>query len=436
MKLTDEDRRKLDGARGVAVQHAMEHLVKMGEAFDAEELVDLHSVHVFSDYRTIGDGGLEFYEKLVKMGAKITLPSSCEPISLDLIHKDEFDWPAEYEEKQLRINDALRSLGVNLSYSCTFYLTHNVAKRGENLAWIEGNATGFANSVIGAFGNREDSITCPLAGIAGRMPKYGMLDPRNRVGQCLVEIDPGVFNGFGGQGLTSADFSALGAVIGDWAYDRIPVVTGMPKHLTNEQLKALVSACSPAMTTTLMLLVGISPEAPTLEAAFGGKVPAKVPRLKVDLSDVRTMYEKLSNTTKDDVDVVVSGCPLKTIYEIQEVVRLLEGKRVKESVKFYIHTDHSTWSLAKEAGLVDKISSAGALLTRDTCEFCMPVETMYGPGTVIATDSMKMRRLVAGAGKPTWRFGSLKDCVNAAITGKFKTTRWAERTDARTLEVV
>lgn len=431
MDLDDLDKRKLDGKLGPAVQHAMEHLVKMGEAFDAEKLVDVHSVHVFADYRTIGDGGLAFYEKLVDMGGSISLPSSCEPISLDLLNTKEFNWPAEYEKKQLRINDALRTLGVNLSYSCTFYLTHNVAKRGENLAWIEGNATGFANSVIGARGNREDSITSPLAGIAGRIPQYGLLDPANRVGECLIEIDPRVASLLGGPGMNSADFSALGMVIGDWAYDKIPVVTGLPRHLTNEQLKALMSTCSPALTTTLLLLVGISPEAPTVEAAFGGAIPRNVRRFRVELDDIRKAYDQLSNTRKEDVDVVISGCPLKTIYEIQEVARFLDGRRVKDGVKFYIHTDHSTWSLAKESGLVDRITAAGALLTRDTCEFCMPVETMYGPETVIATDSMKMRRLVAGAGKPTWRFGSLVDCVNAAITGKFKSTRWTLRSGER-----
>lgn len=427
MRLTDLDKRKLDGGLGPAVQHAMEHLVKMGDAFDAEEFVDLHSVHVFSDYRTIGDGGLEFYQRLADMGAKFTLPSSCEPISLDLEHKDEFDWPAGYEEKQQGIIEALRRMEVNLSYSCTFYLTHNVARRNDNLAWIEGNATGYANSVVGARGNREDSITAPLAGIARRIPKYGLLDPANRKGHCLIDINPALFDGFGAQGMVSADFSALGMVIGDWAYDRIPVITGMPKHVTNEQWKALVSNCSPALTTTLMLFVGISPEAPTVEAAFGGAIPKDVPRFRIENSHIRKAYEQLSNTPKDDVDVVMSGCPLKTIYEIQEVARLLEGRRVKQNVKFYVHTDHSTYSLAKEAGLIDKISAAGAMLTRDTCEFCMPVETMYGPDTVIATDSMKMRRLVAGKGKPTWRFGSLVDCVNAAVTGKFRSTRWVER---------
>lgn len=424
MRLTDEDKSKLDGDYGPAVQHAMEHLIKLGEAFDAEEMVDLHAAHIFADYRTLGDGGIEFYENLVSLGAKMGVITTCEPISLDLLHKDEFNWPDGYVEKQTRIIDAMREMGVVLSFSCVHYLTQNIVRYGENVAWIEGNSTGFVNSVVGARGNREDSITSPLASIAKRIPKHGILDPKNRVGQCLVEIDPDLAGRLGGEGQTTGDYEALGAIIGDFAYDRIPVVTGLAPDLTKEALKALVSACSPAMTTTLLLLVGISPEAPDVETAFRGPVPADVDTLHVDRKMLRQAYEELSNTTRDDVDVVVSGCPFKTISEIQEVVNLLDGRKVKDGIKFYVHTDHTTWSLADEMGLVQKIKDAGALLTRDTCEFCMPLETMFGPETNIATDSMKMRRLVAGPGKPTWRYGALSDCVNAAVTGKFSLPNW------------
>ena len=32
--------------------------------------------------------------------------------------------------------------------------------------------------------------------------------------------------------------------------------------------------------------------------------------------------------------------------------------------------------------------------------------------------------LLAGDGKPTWRYGTLTDVVDAAVTGKFKPSRW------------
>lgn len=424
MRLSDADKRKLDGEEGPAVRHAMEHLVKMGEAFEAEEMVDLHSCHLLSDYRTMGEGGLEFYEQLVEWGGIMRVPTTCDPMSMDMKNMDKFDWPEGYPEKQTRISDAFRNLGVALTFSCTPHLGHNVPKFGENLAWVEGNATGYANSVLGARGNQEDSITAPLAGIAGRTPKFGLLDPENRVGECLVEIDPNLMERLGGDGRRAGDFSALGMIIGDFAYDRVPVVTGLRPNLETEELKAMCSACSPALIGTLMFLVGISPEANTVEEAFGGKVSKDVDRLWVDAGTMRQAYEQLSNTTKEDVDVVMSGCPFKTIYEIQEVVEQLGDDKVKEGVKFIIHTDRVTYVLAEHMGLVDRIVDAGALLTTDTCEYCMPIENMYGPDTVIAADSMKMRRLVAGEGKPTWRYGTLTDCVNAAITGKFRPTHW------------
>lgn len=424
MRLTDDDKKKLDGSFGPAVQHAMEHLVRFGEALGAEEMVDLHTVHVFTDYRTIGDGGMNFYERLAEMGARVSLPSSCEPMSMDRLHMDEFDWPEGYEEKQTRICNALKAIGIRPTFSCTFYLNANVPKFRSNLAWIEGNATGYANSVIGARGNREDAITAPLAGIAQRIPKYGMLDPKNRVGQCLVELDPSLHERIGGSGRRTADYEALGAIIGDFAYDRIPVVTGLPPYMENEELKSLVSACSPAMTTTLMLLVGISPEARTIEEAFGGTVPKKVDTLRVTIDDLRAMYEKLDEVKKEDVDIVMSGCPFKTIAEVEEVADQLDGQKVADGVKFYIHTDRITFNLAKEMGFLARIEAAGAILTTDTCTWCMPVETMFGPDKVIASDSMKMRRLLAGAGKPDWRYGSLTELVGAAVTGKFKSSRW------------
>lgn len=424
MKLSDSDNRKLDGEEGPAVQHAMEHLVKLGEAFRAEEMVDLHSCHLLSDYRTVGDGGIEFYEMLADWGTKMRVRTTCDPMSMDLRNADRLQWPDGYEEKQNRIVDAFRRLGVAMTFSCIPHLGNNIPRFGENLAWIEGNATGFANSVLGARGNREDTITSPLAGIAGRMPKYGMLDPKNRVGDCLVEIDPHLMERMGGDGRRCADFEALGMLIGDFAYDRIPVVNGLRSDLHNEELKAMCAACSPAMTTTLMLLVGVSPEARSVEDAFGGTVPKDVDTLHIGRDDLRKAFQDLSNTQKQDVDVVMSGCPFKTIFEIQEVVEQLGDRKVKDGLTFLIHTDRATWILAEDMGLVKKIDDAGALLTTDTCEYCMPVEHIWGPDTVIASDSMKMRRLIAGEGKPTWRYGTLTDCVDAAITGQFKPSDW------------
>ena len=50
MQLSDRDVMMLDGGAGQAAQEAMKHLVKLGEAFEADEMVDVDSVHLFTDW--------------------------------------------------------------------------------------------------------------------------------------------------------------------------------------------------------------------------------------------------------------------------------------------------------------------------------------------------------------------------------------------------
>ena len=53
-----------------------------------------------------------------------------------------------------------------------------------------------------------------------------------------------------------------------------PVFTGIPSNPTLEQLKALSAALAASGGVSMFHAVGVTPEAPSLEAAFGG---AKVP---------------------------------------------------------------------------------------------------------------------------------------------------------------
>ncbi|MDV6247077.1 aconitase X catalytic domain-containing protein [Rhodococcus opacus] len=423
MKLSDHDKRMLDGEEGPAVQEAMEFLVKFGEGFEADEMVDVHSAHLFADTHTVGRAA-EIYTRMAELGGKVRVPTTTEPISFDPEYPDDFKLPEDYPERQRLLMAALRQMDAILAHSNTIYLTQNIPKIGENLAWIESSAAGWANSVIGARANREGAITCLMAALTGRIPKHGLLDERNRKGQILIEIDPGVIDQLGGRGTWLADYHALGFAIGSLAYDRIPVITGLPSHLTNEQLKAICSICSPVYTGALLLMVGISPEAPTVEAAFGGTIPKDVETHRVGMQDVKDAYEKIRSSYAKEITGVLSGCPFKSINELQEVAELLDGKQVRDDVWVWITTDPSTRELARNSGIAQRIEASGAKLYAGTCHFMQPVAASMGPEHVIATDSMKMPLLLAGPGKPQWLYGTLKDCIAAATTGKFIETRW------------
>ena len=55
--------------------------------------------------------------------------------------------------------------------------------------------------------------------------------------------------------------------------DRIPVVEGLPAPPNEDLLKALGAASASSGAVGLFHAVGITPEAPTLKDAFGGRTP-------------------------------------------------------------------------------------------------------------------------------------------------------------------
>jgi predicted aconitase len=424
MRLTERDRKMLEGKEGKAASEAMAFLVKLGEAFEAEELVDVDSVHLGGDWTTSGEAALQLYRRFVDGGGRLKVHSSREPIGFDTSRFNEFNLPKEQYIKDMEFKELLTKLGCVITYTCIPYLSQNIPRFGDNLAWVEGNATGYANSVLGARGNRESVITCVMAGITGRIPKHGLLREENRRAQILIEIDRKVVESIEAAGAVSSDFSALGMIIGDIAFDKIPAVVGLPRKMKIEQLKAFVSMCSPALTTTLALMVGISPEAPSLEAAFGGRIPDHVERKRITLEDLREGYKSLSRSPKDQVNAVLTGCPFKTVYELQELADMLKGKQIKDGVSMWVYTDRTNWEMAESTGVRERIESSGARLFHDACPVILPHRELFGPDKVFATDSMKLVRLTRGLGKPAFLFGTIQDLIKAATTGRFTSNRW------------
>jgi predicted aconitase len=106
------------------------------------------------------------------------------------------------------------------------------------------------------------------AAITGVMPEYGVHLQENRTGQMIFDIDPDVVQDLEDVG----DYVALGGAIGFRAGDRVPVVCGL-ERMTNAQAKAFCACVSPALTYPMIHIVGITPEARTIEDALGEKTP-------------------------------------------------------------------------------------------------------------------------------------------------------------------
>jgi len=409
MYLTDEEQGVLDGQRGEPQRLALRVLVKLGEACGAERMVEIASAHlVASSYQIAGEAGIEIYSQLVAQGARVRVRTTSDPGSIDFARWREFKTPEQYAARQVKIAALLDQMGVIPTWTCTPYTTFNVPRFGDHLGWSESSAVVFVNSVIGARTNRLAAYVDLCAALTGRVPCFGLHLSENRRGEILFELTPDLAANF-------ADhyFPALGYLVGQTVGDKVPVIVGLP-GATFDQLKAFGAASAASGSVALYHMVGITPEARSLEEACGGRVPAE--RIVVGQREIAGIMEQMGAAADGPVDVVGIGCPHASIDQMRRYAALLDGKQVHSDTQLWVCTNVVVEEMARKMGYVAIIERAGAKLMVGTCHNDCPL------------GAWGFRRLVTDSGKfayytPTTVgtqcvFASTEACIQAAIAGK------------------
>ncbi len=408
MRLTDEEQRILNGAGGEPRRLALQVLVKLGEACGAERMVEIASAHlVASSYQIAGEAGIAIYTQLTEQGARVVVRTTSDPGSIDFARWREFKTPEEYAARQVKIAELLDRMGVIPTWTCTPYTTFNVPHFGEHLGWSESSAVVFANSVIGARTNRLAAYVDLCAALTGRVPCFGLHLNEGRRGDVLFELSAEL----------SADFAdhyfpALGYLVGQVVKDRIPVILGI-RRATLDQLKAFGAASAASGSVALYHMVGITPEARTLEEAFGGRTPTE--RMVVGQREIEAVMEQMG-ASEGPVDVVGVGCPHASIDQMARYAALLDGKRVHPNTRLWICTNVVVEEMARKMGYLDTIERAGATLMVGTCHNDCPLEA-WGFRR-LATDSGKFAYYTPTTVGTECVFTSTEACIQAAITGR------------------
>jgi predicted aconitase len=404
MELTQEEQRMLDGKNGKGCKLAMEILVEVGLAFGAEGLIPVQSAHtVLTSYKGIMDAGIEALQRFVELGAKASVPTTTDPAGMDLERWTGFKVPQKYARKQIQIVKATRALGLIPCWTCTPYLCGLLPQKGDHLAWAESSAVIFANSIMGARTNRETAVIDISAGIAGRTPYYGLHLTENRWGNLLIDVQI--------EKMGTDDYNILGYFMGKKAGTKTPVITGLPKADRFEDYKGMGAAAAASGGVALYHIVGVTPEAGTLEEAFGNNKPEKSFTFSTRERDL-TRNEMC--TVKDaEINAVLVGCPHYTITEIKRVAELLEGKSIREGVQFWIYTYKNVELLADRLGYKAMIEKSGGAITSDTCMMISPTELWHFK--TIMTDSGKFAYYAPSQVQSEVVFDSIEKCVNAVV---------------------
>jgi len=257
------------------------------------------------------------------------------------------------------------------TYTCAPYLVGNVPVQGEICAWTESSAVVYANSILGARTTRHGTESANAASLLGVVPEFGVLLDENRRGTLRLEVTV--------QLDCPTDWGALGYWAGRRAGLGIPVFCGL-RRPTQEEAKQLCASLASSGGVTMCHIVGVTPEAPTMEAAFQGSAPSVS-----GIFDERARAEtvaSLSAHTGAEIDTVILGCPHASLREIAQIAALLEGKRVAEGVRLWVSTARGTQRNAAYLGYVATIEEAGGRVLCDTCPTNMriPARRIVTPG--------------------------------------------------------
>jgi predicted aconitase len=406
MYLNDEQKNMLNGGRGEPVRVAMEILNALGSIYDAEKMISVKSAHCAGlSLKSHGVAGMEWAEDMARKGAKVVIPTTMNVVGVD--RSRDLKLPAEWVEYQMRIEKAYEDMGCYGTSSCVPYFYGFLPRFGEHIAWAESSAVVFTNSVIGARDNREGGPSAWASGITGYTPYHGLHLDENRRGDILFKISAKL------NGIT--DYGALGNYVGKMVGEKIPVFENLGTP-TIEELVYFGSALASAGGVALFHAVGLTPEAPDLATVFGGK---KYETVELGSKEVEQGYRNLTSGKNREVDYVAMGCPHFTLNQVREAAELLRGKKIKDGVALWIHTNIPIKQLAEQFGYKKIIEDAGGILTQDLCTVLGNPESLGV--TTLATNSPKMAFYAPGSnGLSVW-YGSVAKCIQAALTG-----RWAE----------
>jgi hypothetical protein len=410
IELTAHDQALLRGEGGDAAALAMRVLVRSADLMGAPRLLDITSAHI-DGCLYHGQASLDFVERLVAGAGKVVVPTTLNVGSLDLIHPELFRGDDGVRSRAERLMQAHLELGCESTFTCAPYQGRHRPRPGQQIAWAESNAIVFANSVLGARTNRYGDFMDLCAALTGRAPACGLHLAENRLGQVLFELQDFPTEPAG----RDVWFAALGLYAGKQVGARIPVFLGLPPDTTEDELKALGAACASTGAVGLFHAVGITPEAPTLAEAFGGRPAEEV--VAVSRAQLQRTRAALSRARPGDRLAAVSvGTPHFSLAEFEQLLTLLAEEGAGPRIDFYVNTSRFILWQLEQSGQAQKLRSHGITIVTDTCTYITPV--MKQTRGLVMTNSGKWAYYAPANIGVEVAFGSLRECVRSAIRGE------------------
>lgn len=411
MKLTDYEQAMLAGAFGEPKRLAIEQQIRVGRFFDAADFVEVDQAHIMGDTEALGEAGVAFLEHIASFPEaerQVAVPTITDPRGVDQCRYRQLRQRDEWARLEQRVSAALRALGVLMTDTCINYQTVQAPVLGQHLAFGDTGVVSYSNSVCGARSNFEGGPAALAAGLTGRTPRYGYHLDAHRRGTHHFEVafEP----------RHHTDWGALGALVGRicGSYWTVPVLTVPGPAPSSDDLKHFGAAIASYGSVALYHIVGVTPEAPDLQAAFGASPPAARRITKHDVEDYYASFGR-----HDKVDVVVFAAPQLSLLELRELARLARGGKVNPGTSLLVATSPENKSACDRMGITATLEQAGAMMLSGVCFYQMYAREMGQANRWkrLLTNSAKLVNIISGYGyEPA--LAPMEACIEAAFSGR------------------
>jgi predicted aconitase len=413
MELTAEEQRMLAGDRGEAVKRAVEYQLEVGRFWGAKRFVPVTNVHMMGDIEVMGDGGLEWLEGTAKLGARCVVGTTTNARCIDFAQCKRIGQDEGEAVKERALIQSLQRMNVVTTDTCINYQTVYQPHLGEHVAWGDTGTVIYANSVFGARTNFESGPAALAAGITGRTPAYGFHLDEHRKGTFTVELTAKLDD--------LADWGAVGKLVGEshQNYYAVPVFHGLFRAPGADELKHLGAALASYGSMGMFHMVGVTPEAPSVEAALAGNTPTD--RMVIGDAEIEAVYRGYKMGDGDARLVVFSG-PQQSIFEMKLLAELFDGRKVAAGGSVFVTTNNQVLSQSRQLGYAQKLEAAGVTILEGVCFYILqnlsPMR-IANKWTNMVSNSAKIVNII-GAHRFNTILRRTSDCVEIACSGTLK----------------
>jgi len=412
LELNAEEHAMLRGERGETVREALELQLEVGKFYGARRFVPITNVHMMGDIEVMGDSGLAHLRRLAQAGGHCEVATTTNARCFDFAHVEQLGQDAGEADKERRLIAHLREMNVITTDTCINYQTLYQPHFGEHVAWGDTGTVIWANSVCGARSNFESGPAAMAAAMTSRVPEYGFHLDEHRKGTFVVQVEaePEDF----------AEWGALAKLVGEshQSYFEIPVFTGVKRAPTADELKHLGASLASYGSMAMYHMVGVTPEARTLEAALGGRTPSETMVVTdADIERVFTGYR-----SEGPCNFVVFSGPQLSLLEMKRLSELFEGRRVHPGTTVFATSSNGVLSAARALGYAQALEAAGVTLLEGVCVYILQnlsrMRERNGWTNMVSNSAKIVNTITAHKFNTILR--RTRECVEIACTGVFR----------------